>query len=824
MRLYAGMSRDFIQDTVHNQIAGKLTDAFFRHFRYKPSPTEITSWRNSLRAVSQVFHEGQLEDHGVILEYQLPLTSKRLDCLICGRDGDSSDRAVIIELKQWERCAGAIGEDLVTTWVGGAEREILHPSAQVRQYQWYLQDNHTAFHEGPEPIKVNSCAYLHNYYPEADDVVFSQPFHEILTDFPTFAADHVPNLTSYLRERLSAGGGRAVLKRIEESRYRPSKKLMDHVGNVIKGKKEYVLLDEQLVVYEKVLSYAREGFRNRRKAVLIVKGGPGTGKSVIAINLMADLLLGGHNAQYATGSRAFTGTLRRIIGPRGAIQFKFFNGYVDAQPNEVDVLVCDEAHRIRMTSDNRFTPKRNRGGERQIDELLSAAKVLVFLIDDKQIVRPDEIGSSEYIREHAEASGCQVSGYQLEAQFRCAGSDGFINWINNTLGIERTANVLWEGDENFDFRIFESPDSLEQAIRSKAAEGFSARVMAGFCWPWSLPRSDGTLVDDIEIGNYRRPWDAKPEAKRLAKGIPKAIHWAHDPNGINQVGCVYTAQGFEFDYAGVIFGTDLTYSFEHQAWVGHPDRSSDRAVKRGKERFSDLVKNVYRVLLSRGLKGCYVYFMDKETERFFRSRMEVAIERLPAELSPAQLGTSATEFSVPATCEPFRRLPIEEVRPFVNSVPLYDLSAAAGRFSDVQEVEEVAQGAEVLRPEEFQWVELPDEFRPRRGLFVAKVVGESMNRRIPNGAWCLFRLSPQASRQGKIVLVQLHGLEDPETGGQYTVKLYESEKRIAPDGEWRHAVIVLRPDSTSSAFEPIALESREADDLRVIAELVAVLG
>lgn len=412
MRLYAGMSRDFIQDTVHNQIAGKLTDAFFRHFRYRPSPAEITSWRNSLRAVSQVFREGQLEDHGVILEYQLPLTSKRLDCLICGQDGDSSDRAVIIELKQWERCAEAIGEDLVTTWVGGAEREVLHPSAQVRQYQWYLQDNHTAFHEGPEPVKVNSCAYLHNYYPDDNDVVFSQPFHEILTDFPTFAADHVSNLTSYLRDRLSGGGGRPVLKRIEESRYRPSKKLMDHVGNVIKGKKEYVLLDEQLVVYKKVLGYAREGFRNRQKAVLIVRGGPGTGKSVIAINLMADLLLGGHNAQYATGSRAFTGTLRKVIGARGAIQFKFFNGYIDAQPNEVDVLVCDEAHRIRITSDNRFTPKRHRVGARQIDELLSAAKVLVFLIDDKQIVRPDE----RIERIHSRTcGGVWLSGFRIPA-------------------------------------------------------------------------------------------------------------------------------------------------------------------------------------------------------------------------------------------------------------------------------------------------------------------------------------------------------------------------------------------------------------------------
>ena len=825
MRLYAGMSRDFIQDSVHNQIAGKLTDAFFRHFRFRPPPAEINSWRNSLRAVSQVFAAGGLDDHGVILEYQLPLTSKRLDCLICGRDDDSLDHAVIIELKQWEHCTAALGEGLITTWVGGAEREMLHPSAQVRQYQLYLQDNHTAFYEGPSPIGVNSCAYLHNYYQEDSDIVFSPPFQDLLAECPTFAADHVPALTTFLTDRLRRGGGLSVLKRIEESRYRPSKKLMDLVGNVIKGKKEYVLLDEQLVVYQKVLAYARGGFRHRRKVVLIVNGGPGTGKSVIAINLMADLLLAGHNAQYATGSRAFTGTLRKIIGTRGAIQFKFFNGYADAQPNEVDVLLCDEAHRIRATSDSRFTPRTKRSDGAQIDELLHAAKVVVFLIDDKQVVRPNEIGSSDYIRERAEASNCEISEYQLEAQFRCGGSDGFVNWISNTLGIERTANVLWEGDKNFAFRIFDGPESLERAIRDKAGEGFSARVVAGFCWPWSLPRSDGTLVDEVVIGGYRRPWNPKPEAKRLAKGIPGANLWAFDPNGIYQVGCVYTAQGFEFDYAGVIFGPDLIYNFDIQEWEGHPENSSDRTVKRSKGQFLDLAKNTYRVLLSRDLKGCYVHFMDKDTERFFRSRMEgdILVEGTEQVLEPAAVSVDK-QSPTPTPSEPFRRLPIEEVRPFVNSVPLYELRAAAGRFSDVQELDEVAQGDEIRRPGDFQWVELPEEFRPRRGLFVARVVGESMNRRIPNGSWCLFRLAPQGSRQGKVVLVQLQSFEDPETGGHFTVKLYESERRMAPDGQWRHSVIVLRPDSSSPRFEPFALDPREAGDLRVIAELVAVLG
>ncbi len=215
-----------------------------------------------------------------------------------------------------------------------------------------------------------------------------------------------------------------------------------------------------------------------------------------------------------------------------------------------------------------------------------------------------------------------IFDYQLEAQFRCAGSDGFVNWISNTLGVARTANVLWEGNEAFDFRIVPSPEELDSLIRAKAAEGCSARLTAGFCWPWSKANPDGTLVDDVVVGGFKRPWNAKHEAQRLAPGIPKAHHWAHDPGGLDQVGCIYTAQGFEFDYVGVIWGPDLVYDFEQQAWKGDKKHSYDTVVKRSKEQFTDLVKNTYRVLLSRGLKGCYVYFMDRPTEHFVRSRME----------------------------------------------------------------------------------------------------------------------------------------------------------------------------------------------------------
>ena len=255
-------------------------------------------------------------------------------------------------------------------------------------------------------------------------------------------------------------------------------------------------------------------------------------------------------------------------------------------------------------------------------EILEAAKVSVFFIDDRQIVRPNEIGSTAHIREHADAVDAEVSEYELEVQFRCGGSDGFINWIDNTLGVRRTANVIWDGSDGFDFRIVGSPQELEGLIRQRAAEGHTARVAAGFCWPWSAPREDGTLVDDVVIGNYRRPWDAKPGDWRLAPGIPSAALWATDPAGIDQIGCVYNIQGFELDYVGIIWGRDLRLDWDRNAWIGDKTESADSVVKRSKEKFVDLVKNTYRVLLSRGMKGCYVHFMDRDTERFVRSRTD----------------------------------------------------------------------------------------------------------------------------------------------------------------------------------------------------------
>ncbi len=821
MRLYSGMSREFIDHAVHNRIAALLRDAFQRVYRYRPSPSEENSWRNSLRAVSQVFEHGRLLDHGIILEYQLPLTSLRLDCLISGRNNRGRDEAVIVELKQWSGCEAASEPDLVRTIVGQAKREVLHPSAQVGQYCHFLADVHTAFHEGAEPIVLSGCAYLHNYEAEKGDALFSSQYAELLRRSPSFSADDVDPLTEFLRSRLDRGEGKPVLERIEQSRYQPSKKLLEHLARVIDGVPAFTLLDEQKVVFDKIFHAAKQGISHRKKHVFLIHGGPGTGKSVIAIQLMAQLSKReGRNAQYATGSKAFTETLQKIVGRRAAQQFKYFNSFGGAEPSEVDVLICDEAHRLRKTSTNRFTPRSRQTGKSQIQELIDAAKVAVFFIDDRQVVRPNEVGSSELIHATAAENKCELSEYTLETQFRCAGSEGFINWIDNTLGIRKTANIIWnqEEEKNFEFRIFDGPLALEQAIRQRTAVGYSARMTAGFCWPWSdTLGSGGTLIEDVVIGNYRRPWNARSGMTGLAPGIPKEVHWAYDPRGIDQVGCVYTAQGFEFDYVGVIWGPDLVYESSQEAWNGNRNASHDRIVRGSRDRFVELVKNTYRVLLSRGLKGCYVHFLDKGTEAFVRNRCEglgrfvgSGVPSAVRKLEP-QLDLAVAKPSLPSNV---RVLPTREVRPYVNAVPLVDLKIAAGGFSDEQH----------LLEEGTLWVQLPDEFRMARGIFVAQVVGESMNRRIPNGAWCVFRANPVGTRNGKVVVVEHRDISDPDTGSRLTIKVYESEKVQSDEGAWRHQRIILKPDSTDPRYQSIILRPDQAESLEVRAELIATLG
>ncbi|WP_321993983.1 DUF2075 domain-containing protein [Clostridium butyricum] len=622
MKLYSGSAEQFILDNDKNYIMDKMKLNFFYKYRYKPSEYELLSWKNSLEQLCSIFRNSGLKDNGVILEYKLPLTSKRLNCIVTGKSKENNDEALVIELKEWHKTHESSGRNEVYANVGGLQKEILHPSVQAKQYVEYLKAVHTVFNNENNNIKVEGCTYLPNYIFQENDSVLDDKFNDVCRIYPLFSRNETKELEQFIGNKVGNGKGTDILKKIECGKFKPDKKLMNHVSDVIKGIPQYVLIDEQQIVYDKVLSITESTCRSSEKKVVIIKGGPGTGKSVIAINLMADFLKEGYKTNYATGSRAFTETLRSVIGSSSASTCKYFNSYMKSEENELDILICDEAHRIRKTSNNRFTKKEDKSNLEQIDELFRAAKVCVFFIDDVQKVRPDEIGSTSYIREKALENGYEVFQYELKAQFRCSGSENFVSWLDNTLGINKTPDVIYDTSrDDFEFKIAASPKELEEMIKEKAEDGYCARMVAGFCWPWSkTPDKDGNLINDVVIGDFKRPWNAHPDIRNLKDNIPKAPKWAQDPNGINQIGCIYTSQGFEFDYVGVIVGKDLMYDMDESRWIGNKEHCYDVMVKREKEHFTELIKNTYRVLLSRGMKGCFVWFEDEGAERLFRSR------------------------------------------------------------------------------------------------------------------------------------------------------------------------------------------------------------
>jgi uncharacterized protein len=621
VQLYAGSAEEFANDILKGDLADKLTTAFEAYYYKPPTSSERESWVNSLQAVNGAIGLASLTDNEIVVEYELPYTNMRIDCLLFGKDNHDKGNVVLLELKQWSNVEDCQIENNVITWMGGARTMEPHPSYQVAGYHWYLLDFKAAFEEEP-PLILSSVAYCHNY-ASGEKVLLDAKFSSMLREFPLFTKVDAHRLADYLKSRLGRGSGVAVFNRFSDSPVRPSKKLLEHTKRMIEGQRVFNLVGEQVTAYNTIIDRANKCTSSERKSVIIVRGGPGTGKSVIALNVIAELLSKGQAVYHATGSKAFTTTLRKIVQRRAANLFRYFNSFAGFERNQIPVLVCDEAHRIRRTRVGRFTPKELRTGRPQIDELIEAAKVSIFFIDDYQIVRPEEIGSSELIRNAAGRLADDVFEFELKTQFRCSGSDGYLNWLDNVLDIRSTANRMLTKREKMEFRIFDGPNKLYEEIKRKnSAEPNSARMVAGYCWPWSDPNPDGTLKEDVVIGDFRITWEAKNEARFLAPGIPRAALWAYDPNGVNQMGSIYTIQGFEFDYVGVVFGGDLVYDWELKSWIGKPDNSADAMVKRDRDRFTRNVKNAYRVLMTRGMKGCYVYFMDKGTERYFRSHIE----------------------------------------------------------------------------------------------------------------------------------------------------------------------------------------------------------
>lgn len=813
MIIYQATKAQFLAQVWREDIDEIVGRHFVAAVGHGVGPGERNAWRNSLVEMARVLGDEEIpSDVGVAIEYQLPQTSKRIDFLIAGEGADGSPNILIVELKQWSTSRRSEKDGIVWARRGGptGEREGPHPSYQAWSYAAYLQDFNAAVEDGA--VGLLPCAYLHNH--PRDGEIDHRHYQEHITRAPLFLARERAKLQAFIRENVRRGDRSQALYAIEHGRIRPSKLLIDCVAGLLQGKTEFILIDDQKVVYESILQIeARAG---NRKQVVIIQGGPGTGKSVVAVNLLAALIGRGRNARYVSKNAApravfearLTGHFRKS---RISNLFSGSGAFVDGEPNVYDTLVVDEAHRL-----NEKSGLYRNLGDNQVKELIRAARCTVFFVDDDQRVTLQDIGLSEELRTHARAAGAEITELELSSQFRCNGSDGYLAWLDDTLEVRPTANTTLDPTE-FDFRVFDDPNELHRLIDLRNRATNRSRVVAGYCWKWPSKRNPDAWDIDLPEFGYRRQWNLDKDGSL----------WIVTPGSEEQVGCIHTCQGLELEYVGVIIGPDLVYRDGRIVADATKRATSDQSVKGLKQMLKDdperasaladrIVKNTYRTLMTRGMKGCFVYCTDRALAEYLRSRLKPAsgVEQSSA---AAAVRTALTVPKAPdrdSNIIPLRRVSPEERLAGVAAVPVVDLRFAAGGFSDVQSLE---QGAT-------EWVAPPDWVRSQPGLFVAQVVGESMNRRIPNGAWCLFRTNPTGTRQGKVVVVQHRDIEDPDTGGSYTVKVYSSEKVASEDGEWRHERIKLSPDSTVAGYRAITLDCEEGDEsFRVVAELLAVL-
>ncbi len=577
--------------------------------------------------------EAGLGNVEMLIEYQLPLSSKRADVVLAGVDRRTGgDAYVVVELKQWSQAElYEDSEELVV--VAGTHREHLHPLLQVQGYCDYISD-FVASLRGNDTA-VRGVAYLHN----AVDLDVEDLFEFTTTERTRlFTKSRRGAFLEYLRDQFAPDQGAGAADRLLTSAARPSKQLMKLAASEIKDREQFTLLDEQRVAYEIVMHAVEKARRSDAKDVVVITGGPGSGKSVIALSLLGELSRQGYSALHATGSRSFTQTMRRQVGrgsPRIKDLFKYFNSFMDAQRNDIEVLICDEAHRLRETSANRYTSAAQRTGRSQIDELIAVARVPVFLLDEHQVVKPGEVGTVEAIKSHASSLGFRVHHVQLDDQFRCGGSRKYEQWVLRLLGLESGGPEPWIGDDHFEVTLADSPWEMQDILRGKLAEGYSARVSAGYCWPWSNPGHDGRLVSDVRIGDWAMPWNVKGD--RAVGAAPPSALWATMEGGFDQVGCVYTAQGFEYDWSGVIIGPDLIARHGQTLTV----REANKDPEFKKRSVTDLqydrnIRNIYKVLLTRGMAGTVIYAVDPQTREFLAELVETTTSPMgdvPADLS-----------------------------------------------------------------------------------------------------------------------------------------------------------------------------------------------
>lgn len=623
MIIYENSKGGFVHDVRSGAIADRIQESFEKRHMAHHNDSEYLSWHNSLLYMRNVLDDEAIpDDVNIAVEYQIPLTSKRVDFLIAGLDENNTENVVVVELKQWEDSETVSRPDLVKAYTGGAKRIVCHPCYQAYSYARIIE----SFNEDVEKrgIRLRPCAYLHNYWETNRSHIDNAHYRDAIEAAPIFLNQDTEKLRAFIRTYIRKKDGTDLLMRIDHGKLKPAKALQDSLASMLKGNREFCLIDEQKVAYETVRKLVTGSVRKagdpvstESKFVIIVSGGPGTGKSVIAIQLLCDLIRAGFSANYVTKNAAprkvYFEKLRQENYRKNFIQnlFKAPDSFCTAPANLLDCIIADEAHRLKEHS-GVYANK----GENQVKELINAARVSVFFIDENQQITTKDIGSKAEIRKWAAYYGATVfDGEELTlvSQFRCNGSDGYLSFLDNILEIEKTANVTFDID--YDLQVFDSPTAMREALREKNAVNNKSRMIAGYCYEW-------VTRDDPRPGHYDICLADGFQAQWNFNGSIFAI----DPDSFEQVGCIHTTQGLEFDYCGIIIGQDLRFENGHvitdRTKEAVSDRTSGIRTCRDPVLADKLIRNTYKVLLSRGQKGCFVFCEDAALREYLRASLK----------------------------------------------------------------------------------------------------------------------------------------------------------------------------------------------------------
>lgn len=615
MIIYSSSASEFREKVDSNLLTLAIEEAFVRKMGKQPNLGEIRAWNNSMQFMERVIRNSKIaDDCGIMIEYNIPATSRRVDFIVTGQDEAGNNNFIIVELKQWDSAKATDREDVVLACVGGREREMTHPSYQAWSYKQHLEDMNEAVQS--HQLHSYSCAYLHNYRTQEPDPLQSEQYQSIIQKAPLFKSEDTLKLQEFIHRHTGQGSGINLLYLIENGRIRPSKKLIEHIDGLFKGNAEFTLLDEQKIAYESIMSAARD---ITKKKTVIVKGGPGTGKSVISMNVLGGLLKNKLNVKFVAPNASFRSAMVETLvkqqsknKSRARNLFAGSGQFYNSPNNFFDVLLVDEAHRLKGKGAYMYQ------GVNQIEDIIKSSKVNVFFIDDYQRIRPDDIGSVEEIERIARNNGSEIFEYTLSAQFRCSGAEGFLNWIDDVFQIRETGNFNGWDLDTFQFVILDNPHSVYDHIKKKVTEGNKARMLAGYAWNWTDAKNGNPNgeIDDVDIPEhqFKMPWNGRALST-----------WAIDERGVEQVGCVHTSQGLEFDYVGVIIGNDLKYDPNSNHIYADYDEYKDKLGKRGlkddNHQLTKLIKNIYKVLISRGMKGCFLYCRDPELQKYLKAQL-----------------------------------------------------------------------------------------------------------------------------------------------------------------------------------------------------------